>query len=157
MKTILSPTTPLYPASPTPIPTGGRTSNLSDARCTEIVFPGKVPGNNGAGGLLRMHWSAKSNLLGTYSWLVRSATKTRHAGPVRLELIRYSIGRLMDYDNLVSTGKFPIDAIVKAGVLPDDNPAIIAERRYTQQRAASAAAQRTVIRITDLPTPAPQL
>jgi hypothetical protein len=113
-----------------------------------------VPGNNGAGGLLRMHWAAKAKLMVAYRYLARVAIRAqhaRHAGPVRLELIRYSTGSAMDYDNLVSTGKLLIDALVLEKLIPDDKPAIIAQRAYTQERAASKEAQRTVIRITDLP------
>jgi hypothetical protein len=116
----------------------------------EIVFPGKVPGNNGPGGLLRLHWREKLELQNTYSRRVWAARLRRSAGPVRLELVRYSTGRHMDYDNLVSTGKLLIDAIVRCGILPDDNPTIIAERSYTQERAESKEAQRTVIRLIPL-------
>jgi hypothetical protein len=116
----------------------------------EITFLGKVPGNNGANGLLRMHWRKRLEYQKAYRVQVAAARLCPMAGPVRLELVRYSIGPLMDYDNLVSTGKSTIDALVRCGILPDDNPTIIAERSYTQERAESKEAQRTVIRLIPL-------
>lgn len=118
-------------------------------RSQEITFPGKVPGLNGAGGLLRMHWSKRKALGGLHGWQVRAAQLSPMAGPVRLELIRYSSGPQMDYDNLVSTGKSIVDAIVRNGILPDDNPQVIPERVYTQARCRPDE-QRTVIRLTPL-------
>jgi hypothetical protein len=116
----------------------------------EITFDFVVPGNNGAAGLIRMHWTKRQSLGGLFGWKVRAAQLRPMLGPVRLELTRYSIGPQMDYDNLVSTGKLPIDALVRGGILPDDKPAVIAERTYTQLRAESKASQRTVIRLTQL-------
>lgn len=117
---------------------------------TEIVFPGNVPGNNGRDGIIRMKRKVKTNLKNNYFYQVRSSTRNQHKGPVRMELIRHSTGKPMDYDNLVSTGKLIIDAIVKAGVLPDDNDMVIADRVYTQTKALNQRSQMTVIRIIDL-------
>lgn len=36
-------------------------ANLQTA--CEITFPGKIPGNNGKGGLLRLHWASKPKML----------------------------------------------------------------------------------------------
>ena len=115
-----------------------------------VVFTGRVPGNNGEGGLLRMHWSRRQKLLSQYEWVVAAARLERMPGPVRLELVRYSTGCPMDYDNLVSTGKLLVDALVRCGVLPDDTPAVIAERVYRQERAAGKGYQRTEIILTPL-------
>jgi len=117
---------------------------------TELIFPGFVPGNNGKEGLLRMSHKAKTRLRNQYFYQVRSSTRNRHTGPVRFELIRHSTGPPMDYDNLVSTGKLPTDAIVLAGVIPDDAPNVIVERDYQQTRALNQKAQMTVIRIIDI-------
>jgi len=120
------------------------------AQGQEITFPGVVPGNNGPRGLLRSHWTRRRKLLTGYEWVLRAANPIPMSGPVRLELTRYSVGTAMDYDNLVSTGKLLIDALVEGGILPDDNPQVIAERAYTQVRISDNQAQRTVIRLTDL-------
>lgn len=117
---------------------------------TEIIFPGVLPGNNGKDGLIRIRGRARTALKNACFWQIRSSTTNQHKGPVRLELVRHSIGGLMDRDNLVSTGKIPIDALVKAKVIPDDNPTIITESDYSQTRAKNQATQFTVIRIIDL-------
>lgn len=129
----------------TPVPAAAVASPVAQ----EMTFAGVVPGLNGSGGLLRMHWSKRKALGGLHGWQVRSAQLRPMAGPVRLELIRYSAGGQMDYDNLVSTGKSILDAIVRSGILPDDNPQVITERTYTQVRCRPAE-QRTVIRLTPL-------
>jgi Holliday junction resolvase RusA-like endonuclease len=125
---------------------------LADEAVRLFTFFGKVPGNNGAGGLLRLHWSRRQKLLHDYEWQVAAAHRRAPplAGPVRLELTRYSTGSGMDYDNLVSTGKLLIDALVRAGVLPDDNPAVLVERTYSQCHVSRTAQQRTEIRLTHL-------
>lgn len=117
---------------------------------TELIFPGILPGNNGKFGLLRMHWRKRNQLRDTYVWRVKSMTKNRHLGPVRLELIRYHVGQQLDYDNLVATGKIVIDSIVLAGVILDDKTAVIKERDYSQVKVKSKLDQKTVIIIDDL-------
>lgn len=116
---------------------------------TEITLLGKVPGMNGKGGLIRMHWTKKKKLKELYTWLVRQATKNVHPGKVSIELVRYSSGAPMDYDNLVSTGKLIFDSIVSAGVIPDDKDSVIVERKYRQEKC-KILEQRTVITITDV-------
>ena len=134
--------------SPLPAPKEPREPQAS-LKSQEITFPGKVPGLNGAGGLLRMHWRKKLDLQNSYSRQVWALQLRRCSGPVRLELIRYSTGRPMDYDNLVSTGKLLIDALVRCQLIADDNPQVILERSYTQVRCKPDE-QRTVIRLTPL-------
>jgi len=136
------------PRSPLPAPKETREPGEA-GRSQEITFPGKVPGLNGAGGLLRMHWRRAQQLKQGYLLLVKAGGLRSMLGPVRLELVRYSTGRDMDYENLTSTGKYPTDALVKAGILPDDNPQVIPERVYTQARCRPDE-QRTVIRLTAL-------
>lgn len=119
--------------------------------CHEITFTGKIPGNNGAGGLLRSHWSRRQKLLHDYEWIVAAHRLAPIAGPVRLELERHSVGTPMDYDNLVSTGKQILDAIVRCGILPDDSPAVIIERHYSQVKAVGKGYQKTVIRLIPKP------
>lgn len=142
------------PASPVqlkpPAPTKDTKAPVAAAEAQEITFPGWQPGNNGPKGLLRMGWRNRQRLAQYYDWQVAAARLRAMLAPVRLELVRYSAGGQLDFDNLVSTGKYPIDAIVRAGILPDDNPAVIAERSYTQERAASKDQQRTVIRLIPL-------
>ena len=117
---------------------------------TELTFPGVLPGNNGSKGLLRMHWAARNKLRDQFTWLVRSLTKNKHAGKVKLQLIRYHAGISMDYDNLVSTGKLIVDSIVLANVIIDDKESIIAQRDYRQVKVKTKGEQKTVIIIEDL-------
>lgn len=39
-----------------------------------------------------------------------------------------------DYDGLVGSFKFPLDALVKCGILEDDNPKVIVAREYKHER-----------------------
>lgn len=117
---------------------------------TEIIFLGRLPGNNGTGGLLRLHWAKRKKLAERLDWIVRSQTSYCHAGAVHMELVRYSMSSiLLDFDNLVSTGKYPIDSIVRRKVILDDNPSIIVGRVYRQEKVKSKDEQRTVITIVD--------
>jgi hypothetical protein len=116
---------------------------------TEIAFPGKTPGNNGPNGLLRMNWRKRNKLRDTYVWWVKAKTKNKHSGSVKVTLIRHCVRKMDDYDNLVSTGKILMDAIVIAGVLVDDNMDIVKDRDYQQVKAAKNE-QKTVILIEDV-------
>ena len=117
---------------------------------TEITFPGIIAGMNGKFGLLRTHWTKRVKIRDTYVWWIKCKTKNRHAGAVKMTLTRHSTRRMADYDNLVSTGKNLVDALVIAGVITDDNMNIIKEREYIQVKAKSKLEQKTVITITDI-------
>ena len=116
---------------------------------TEITFKGKVPGMNGADGLIRMHWRKRNKLRDQYVWLVKELTKNRHPGPVKLTLTRYSSGVAMDYSNLVSTGKLTVDSLVIAKVIIDDKDSIIQKQEYFQVKCKKDE-QKTVIVIEDI-------
>lgn len=96
------------PASGTTTPPEPREGRTASGMSQEIMFSGSLPGNNGNGGLLRMHWRKRGKLLESLIIRVKCHGLRPMSGPVRLELVRYSIGRAMDYDGLVSTGKLPI-------------------------------------------------
>jgi len=116
---------------------------------TEITFPGKIAGLNGTGGLLNTHWTKRKKLRDQYIWLVKQLTKNKHEGAVKFTLTRYSTGVVMDYDNLVSTGKGLTDSLVRAGVIKDDKPEIIKVREYHQVKCKKGE-QKTVILIEDI-------
>ncbi|MBE8971458.1 hypothetical protein IQ277_36320 [Nostocales cyanobacterium LEGE 12452] len=105
---------------------------------------------NGKHGLLRTNWRKRNKIRDTYVWWVKSKTTNKHPGPVKMTLTRYSLRPNMDYDNLVSTGKQPLDSLVIAGVIKDDKSDIIQQREYLQERVSKKEDQRTVIRIEDL-------
>lgn len=117
---------------------------------TTLTIPEKVPSNNGAKGLLRMHWSRRGKLRDTWAWLFRAQTLNRHTGKVTIHFQHYYTGRsISDPDNLYSTMKIPLDSLKKAGIIVDDKIEIIGHPTFEQIPAAGGRV-RTVITITDL-------
>lgn len=53
----------------------------------------------------------------------------------KIECVRFSSVR-SDFDNLASSFKYVIDALVKCGVMIDDNDDVILERKYRWEKAA---------------------
>lgn len=87
-----------------------------------IEIPRVAPGPNGRGGLLRMHWKKRRRVLHTWIVLVREQRPAKwKAGPARVTIIRQSHTE-PDPDNLSAMCKIPLDALVRAGILPDDSP-----------------------------------
>ena len=115
---------------------------------TTLIIPEKVPSNNGKNGLLRTHWAKRRKLVETWAWLFRAQTTNRHAGQVEIQIIHYHIGRaIQDYDNLVSTLKLPLDALVKAGIIADDKMSVIGVPTIEQVRVKDKKEVKTVITI----------
>lgn len=101
--------------------------------------------------LLRTHRWKRSELRDKYFYLIRSMTTHQHKGRVRIEYSRSSsASRKMDYDNLVSSVKVVTDALVKAGVIVDDNQNIIVEQTHEHVLTSRNVLPFTVIKITDL-------
>lgn len=118
---------------------------------TTLVIPEKVPSNNGANGLLRMHWRKRVALCNAYQWTFKEQTQNRHLGRVKIHVTHYHTGSpIQDYDNLVSTIKIPLDAIKKNGIVVDDNQLITGIPTFEQIRVKKARMIKTVIVITDL-------
>lgn len=120
---------------------------------TELVIPGRCPMNNGRDGLLRMHWRKRNKLRDYYQLLFRTQTTNRHIGQVRVEITRHSTGQPADHDNLVSSGKIPLDAIKLQQIIVDDSPAYIGQPIYSQTKAINHKSQMTIIRIIDVDPP----
>ena len=117
---------------------------------TIVEIPAKVPSNNGANGLLRMHWSKRGKLKFVWAMLFRSQTKNRHKGEVKVLFTHYYIGRpIEDADNLMSTVKIPLDALKEAGIIVDDKIKIIGTPEIVQVRVAKKEEVKTIITITD--------
>lgn len=96
------------------------------------------------------HWQ-RTKQRNTYQLLVQSMTRNRHKGAVKMEYFRHSsANKKMDFDNLVSSTKNIMDAIVKAGVLIDDNQDILREVHYEHILLSPKVKAFTVIRLTDL-------
>lgn len=116
---------------------------------TTLTIPGRLEGLNGSKGLIRDNrWNRKKKK-NSYQWLFLSQTTNRHTAEVKLTLTRYG-KREMDYDNLVATGKIPIDALVSAGIIADDNSKSIIERHYLFVKIRMSDSDKTIIEIEDL-------
>ncbi|GAB4052500.1 hypothetical protein [Spirosoma litoris] len=77
-----------------------------------------------------------------YFYIFKGQPHCLHPGPVKLTLVRMSVGEL-DYDNLVGGAKPAIDALVNAGIIRGDKLKDIAERAYEQAKV-KAGQQSTV-------------
>ena len=60
---------------------------------------------------------------------------------------RFYCSNPLDLDGLYAAGKIPIDAIRRAGIMPDDNPRVLVGLHCTQIKVATRKAQKTVIEI----------
>mgnify|MGYP000412064716 CR=1 FL=1 len=83
--------------------------------------------------LLRMHWSERHDHKRTWTTLVGAHIGGGVHCPVRLRYHRAG-SRLLDIDNLYGSAKVVIDALVHAGILPDDDPTCVAEVIASQKR-----------------------
>lgn len=68
-------------------------------------------------------------------WEIIEKGIVRIPGQVDIEYHRSGKGALMDWDNLASTSKLFMDALVKCGVIEDDSPKFIPEMpAYSQSK-----------------------
>lgn len=118
---------------------------------TIVTIPGKVPSNNGKNGLLRMHWSRRGRLKKMWKLLFLSQTHNAHTGRVKIHFTHYHRGMaIQDAENLSSTSKIPLDALVAAGIITDDKMKVIGTPTFSQVRVRENHDVRTVIEIIDL-------
>lgn len=112
-----------------------------------IEFDFALPGLNGPEGLMREHWSKRKKRKDDLVWQILEKDLKSHQGQVRITYTRNS-PKLFDwFDNLPSSGKFLMDALVKARVIKDDSPEIIPFQPVMFQNKGKA---RTQIIIEDL-------
>lgn len=84
-------------------------------------------------------------------WALRFAIRFRKAYgpsaalmlPMRVEMTRYT-PQTLDIDGLYGSLKIPLDALVKADLLPDDDPDCIAEVKADQAHADSLSMKLTL-------------
>lgn len=98
------------------------------------------------------HWSRKHKLRKRWGWLVKAALNA--AGfwerpkwkRAKVTVERYG-ARLLDDENLRAGFKPALDALVKEGILLDDNPNVIGSPQFHQ---IIGKERRTVVRIEPL-------
>jgi Holliday junction resolvase RusA-like endonuclease len=110
-----------------------------------LTIPSLAPGMNT---LLRMHFRSYGKIRDTWQTQIRAAAGTkRFDGPCSVSIVRYYASNAMDLDNLYSTCKIPLDALVRAKVLNDDNPDAVADLTCKQVKVATRKEERTEIEL----------
>lgn len=108
-----------------------------------FFIPELPPMLNGKGGLLRMHWGQRKKLNEKWVWLIRAQRLHKHSGRVIVEFTRVS-ARRADLDNIAASFKPIGDALVKCGIVQDDNSGVITELRVKWEKGKPQG-----VRITD--------
>ena len=104
----------------------------------EIFVPELPPGLNGKNGLIRLHWAARKKLQNRWNEYIFA--KVAHlkrkcpAPPLKLTYTRLYASVPMDLDNLAASVKIPLDALRKSGIIPEDDPTIIASYDSRQRK-----------------------
>lgn len=102
--------------------------------------------------LYRRHWSVvmreskKWQKLVAEQMLINRWNVLEPLKKAKLTITRYSV-REPDFDNLVSSGKFLIDALVKNKVLIDDKVSIIGESKYLWQKVSKLKEQKVKVEV----------
>lgn len=112
---------------------------------TEITIDRLPPGTNK---LERMHWATKKKKISTWMALIRSKTRHAHEGCVDVYFTTHR-SRFLDVDNHAASAKIPLDALVRTGIIKEDNPKVITNY-YPNQIKCKRKDERTVIRIEDV-------
>lgn len=117
--------------TPTPGNGGPADGHAPAVRAARIRVPAVPPSLNE---IIRMHWSDLRKKKKAWATLVRSQQREGVHTPVQFT---YHMARpgLLDMDNLYGSSKILIDALVRAGVLPDDDPQCVASIEASQERA----------------------
>jgi len=97
----------------------------------------------------RMHWGKRAKIKEKWHWLIKAEKPKKHDGKVRINYIRVST-QPMDLDGVGGSFKAIGDALVKAGVIEDDNPYILRPLTVDWQKAESQKQQRSIIEIIDV-------
>ena len=113
-----------------------------------------APGLNGSGGLMRLHWRKLRKLRDSFAYgiladILQLPPADRSAFPLPMATVtitRVACGVRPDDDNLRSSAKLILDALVDARVLVDDSPSHVTHT-VAWLRAAKPAEQRTVVHV----------
>ena len=132
-------------------------------------IPLLAPGLNGSNGLIRMHWAKYRETKATWvQWMAVSKHKPfvrasdgeirAHGTPsprwpleegVTVKITRHWCrGSEMDIDNLYATAKIPLDAMRTAGIIAEDDPAVVTSLVMAQVKAPSVKEVRTIVELS---------
>lgn len=96
--------------------------------------------------LLRTHYRDRGRDRDKWTALLRHvAGRRRSAPPCAVAIVRRYASRPLDLDNLYAAAKVPLDALVRAGILPDDDPTCVASLTCTQEKVPTRLEQGTTI------------
>lgn len=126
-----------------------RTDKKVTVESQKLIFNKLTPGLNGSDGLRYAHWTKQRRQRQMIRNLVAMQQPKAHAGPVKLIYTRRSV-RPMDWDNLGASFKYWGDALVKEGVIEDDNPDIVKEFIPRWEKSDGYRDQKTIIEIKSL-------
>lgn len=95
----------------------------------EFVIEGRLPSLNDYTRANRSHWSKgaeyKRNVEAEIIWQIRAARNKGTLHPVSRKIVLHiewhESDQRRDVDNIVSAKKFILDAMQKAGIIPNDN------------------------------------
>lgn len=103
----------------------------------KLEFDFVTPGLNSKDGLIRTNQFQQKELKEMCYNAILCTEFKRFKCPVEIIYERQTTGKPMDYDNLVSSGKFWLDGLKKAGVIQDDSPEIIGTPKYINLQGQS--------------------
>lgn len=102
---------------------------------------------------VRSHWTIRKKHADLWKRRVWAMVLVTKPGPpkeplkkAKLTLIRYTAGAdILDYDGLVSSFKFPIDALKHSGVIIDDKMSVIGCPEYRVEKCSRGKGKITII------------
>ena len=90
-----------------------------------FVYRGRLAGRNKEINANRSHWAAgtkvKADAQASVAWAIKAAGLKPVTAPVDVYIEWHEAPRRRDVDNIQSSAKYILDALVTAGVLPNDN------------------------------------
>lgn len=103
-----------------------------------LLLSGYLPkGLNSSKGMIRAHWGVQERYKKEAWARVKAAvgaTVNPVQPPVGILWTRYYCGTPMDMANAAASMKYPEDALVRLGVIPDDSPKFLREWVVRQER-----------------------
>lgn len=97
----------------------------------------------------KWHWSKRKTERDAWAILLREAVGSTVPKFDRcsITVTRYYARNPMDWDNLTSTMKLPMDAMKHVGIIPDDSPEYVTDLTVKQEKVATMRERRTEIKL----------